>query len=117
MNANINESELVRKIKEYTKQYYYQENLNLQWIAECVVHLGVKYVGRCFIAETGVKYSEYLSGIRIKKAKELLRHHRDMRGEEIANQVGLGRNIPYFYQVFKRYTGMTPKEYQKSCRG
>lgn len=117
MHANINESELVRKIKDYTRQYYYQEDLNLQWIAENVVHLGVKYVGRCFISETGVKYSEYLSDTRMKKAKELLSHNREMRGEEIANQVGLGRNIPYFYQVFKKYTGMTPKEYREVCRG
>ena len=34
------------------------------------------------------------------------------RIEEIAEAVGLGHDVPYFYQLFKRYTGMTPKEYK-----
>ncbi|HJC56439.1 MAG TPA: response regulator [Candidatus Eisenbergiella intestinipullorum] len=31
-----------------------------------------------------------------------------------AEQVGLGHDVPYFYQLFKRYTGMTPKEFRNS---
>ncbi|MDD7411680.1 MAG: AraC family transcriptional regulator [bacterium] len=30
----------------------------------------------------------------------------------MAGQIGLGNNVQYFYQVFKRYTGKTPREYQ-----
>ncbi|HJC22211.1 MAG TPA: response regulator [Candidatus Eisenbergiella merdavium] len=106
------ESEPVRKIKSYAQQHFMEESLNLQFIADQIVHLGVKYVGRCFIKETGVKFSEYLLEIRMEKAKQMLKT-RDARIEEIAEQVGLGHDVPYFYQLFKRYTGMTPKEYRK----
>lgn len=111
--VKVNESEMIRKIKEYTCQNYCREELNLQWISENVVHLGVKYVGRSFLKETGVKYSEYLSGIRIEKARGMMKHNGDIRVEEIAEQIGLGHDVPYFYQLFKKHTGMTPKEYKK----
>lgn len=107
------ESELVRKIKDYAQQHFMDESLNLQFIADQIVYLGVKYIGRCFLKETGVKFSEYLLEIRMEKAKQVLRTE-DTRVEEIAEQVGLGHDVPYFYQLFKRYTGMTPKEYRKS---
>lgn len=108
-----NDSELIRKIKEYTQEHFMEESLNLQFIADQVIHMGVKYIGRCFLKETGNKFSEYLLGIRMENAKQLLRE-REIRIEEAAAKVGLGHDIPYFYQLFKRYTGMTPKEYKKS---
>lgn len=106
------ESLTVHKIKEYTKQHYNEESLNLQLIANNVVHLGVKYTGRCFLRETGVKYSEYLLGIRMEKAKELLKTEDGQKTELVAEKIGLGHDVPYFYQLFKKYTGMTPKEYK-----
>lgn len=109
----VNESLVIRQIKEYTKQHYSEEGLNLQMIADQVVHLGVKYTGRCFLKETGVKYSEYLLGVRMEKAKELLKAKEEYRIEEIAEQIGLGHDVPYFYQLFKKYTGMTPREFRK----
>lgn len=108
-----NESELIRKIKNYAQQHFMEESLNLQFIADRIVHMGVKYIGRCFIKETGVKFSEYLLGLRMERAKQMLKKE-DIRIEEIAEQVGLGHDVPYFYQLFKRYTGMTPKEYRKT---
>ncbi|MBQ8230466.1 MAG: response regulator [Lachnospiraceae bacterium] len=108
----VNESLLVRKIKEYTKNHYGDESLNLQLIADRVVHLGVKYTGRCFLKETGCKYSEYLLRIRMEKAKEMLKSQDGYRVEHIAETIGLGHDVPYFYQLFKKYTGVTPKEYR-----
>ena len=107
------ESELVRKIQDYAQQHFMEETLNLQFIADQIVYLGVKYIGRCFLKETGGKFSEYLLGIRMERAKQILKTE-DTQIEEIAEQVGLGHDVPYFYQLFKRYTGMTPKEYRKS---
>lgn len=108
----VNESLLVRKVKEYTRQHYQDEGLNLQLIADQVVHLGVKYTGRCFLKETGCKYSEYLLRIRMEKAKEMLKSQEGYRVEHIAEQIGLGHDVSYFYQLFKKYTGVTPKMYK-----
>ncbi len=107
------ESELVSGIKKYTKEHYGDDNLNLQYIAEEVVHLGVKYIGRCFLKETGVRFSMYLLQVRMEKAKEMLRQSEKYSVEKIAEEIGLGHDVPYFYQLFKKYTGMTPREYQK----
>lgn len=108
------ESELIRKIKAYVQEHYMDETLNLQQIADQVVHLGVKYIGRCFYRETETKFSQYLLEIRMERAKQILKDTENSRIEEIAEQIGLGHDIPYFYQLFKRYTGMTPKEYKKA---
>ena len=114
ISDNVSESALVSKIKNYTKEHYCDEELNLQLIADNVVFLGVKYIGGCFLKETGIKYSDYLMKIRMEKAKSLMKRDTNMRIEMIAEQVGLGHDIPYFYYLFKKYTGVTPKEYKKS---
>ena len=110
------ESELVSSIKKYTKQHYGDANLNLQFIAEEVVHLSVKYIGRCFLKETGIRYSKYLLQVRMEKAKHMLRQTEKYSIEGIAEEIGLGHDIPYFYQLFKKYTGITPREYQKGIK-
>ncbi len=112
-NETKSESELVSSIKSYTKKHYGDANLNLQFIAEEVVHLSVKYIGRCFLKETGVRYSRYLLQVRMEKAKRMLRQTEKYPVEKIAEEIGLGHDIPYFYQLFKKYTGITPREYQK----
>lgn len=107
------ESALVSKVKEYAKEHYNEENLNLQFIADNVAHLGVKYVGKQFLKETGIRFSEYLKIIRMEKAKQLLPGSETI--EEVAEQIGLGHDIWYFYRLFKNHTGITPKEYKKNC--
>ena len=63
-----------------------------------------------FGAETGRTFKEYLTDIRIKRAKELLRTT-TLRSSEIADQVGY--NDPhYFSLVFRRTTGLSPKEFR-----
>jgi len=49
--------------------------------------------------------------LRLERAKELLLHT-DMKIEKIANKVGFV-NHNYFGQVFKRVTGMTPRQYRQ----
>lgn len=107
------ENSIIGKIKEYTNQHYHEENLTLQTIADNVVHWGVKYTGRRFLQETGEKYSAYLLRIRMEHAKELMKNQKEISVEYVAEQIGLGHDVPYFYQLFKRYVGMTPKEYKK----
>ena len=111
-SRKTNESELVRIIKEYTHAHYGEKDLNLQKIADRVVHFGPKYVGKCFLRETGSRYSEYLFKVRMEKAKELLVQQKGWRIEAVAEAVGLGHEVQYFYQLFKKYTGTTPKEYR-----
>lgn len=85
----------------------------MQYVAEELVNMDPKYVGRKFHQKIGVKFNDYLLKVRIEHAINMLFSKSDYKMYEIAEAVGLGNNVQYFYQLFKRYTGMTPREYQE----
>ena len=63
----------------------------------------------------GVTFTEYLTELRMNKAKELLRTTQ-MRSSDIAYAVGY--NDPhYFSYLFKKHTGMTPRDFRKEAQG
>ena len=71
--------------------------------------MNVDYVSKKFVKETGRKFSDYLTDVRIRKAKEYM-----MSGDkiqDIAEKVGCGKNPQYFSQLFKKRVGMTPTAY------
>ena len=74
-------------------------------------HYHEQYLGRLFKRETGMCFSEYINGERVKRAAAYL------SGEDsvisIAYRVGF-HNVTYFNRVFKRYFGKTPTEYKKT---
>ena len=68
-----------------------------------------------FSQEVGVTFTEYLTNLRMNKAKELLRTTQ-MRSSDVAYAVGY--NDPhYFSYLFKKHTGMTPRDYRKEAQG
>jgi len=75
------------------------------------VNMSPCYFSVMFKKETGQNFINYLTNIRIEKAKELLRST-NLKSYEIAYQVGYD-NPTYFSTVFKKLTGMTPLDYKK----
>ncbi|MCY1251201.1 HTH-type transcriptional activator Btr [compost metagenome] len=65
---------------------------------------------RLFKKQTGVSFVEYLTQLRMEKAKELLLRP-DEKVYEIALAVGY-QDSRYFSQIFRKYTGDTPSEYR-----
>ena len=59
-----------------------------------------------------MRFSDFLMQVRMEKAKEFLNENDYMNTEELADRVGLGNNLQYFYRLFRQYTGMTVKEYR-----
>ena len=57
------------------------------------------------------KFSQYLTKMRIGKAKELIAKNPEEPIKNVAEQVGCGNNPQYFSQLFKKQTGMTPTDY------
>lgn len=89
----------------------YAEDISLQsFAAEHGVSLA--YFSRLFKDEVGMTFSEYLTHIRIEKAKELLARG-DLRPGEISALVGY-EDPKYFSQIFRRAAGMSPLDYQRS---
>jgi len=94
-------------------QSRFAEDVGLELIAD---ELGVSapYLSRLFKSEMGVNFKEYLTRIRLDKARESLRNTND-RIYEISYSVGYP-DQKYFCEIFKKRTGMTPREYRKDVR-
>ena len=76
------------------------------------VGLSPTYLSALFKRETGQKLSEYLNLVRIRRSKELLSCTSKMI-YEVAFEVGF-QDYRYFSQIFKKYTGLTPRQFQNS---
>ena len=69
------------------------------------------YLRRRFKEEYGLTPLQYLSEVRISKAKNLLRFARKFSVGEISHQVGFVDQL-YFSRFFKKHTGFSPSEYR-----
>ncbi len=103
-------SDVVAKVKEYTKVNFSSFELNLNSMAQ---HVGLSpaYFGRMFAATTGISYIDYLNSVRVEAAADILRTTKSPVGT-ISEMVGIA-NTNYFYTVFKKKYGCTPAVYRK----
>jgi two-component system response regulator YesN len=104
---------MVNNIISHMYENIDNRDLSLKWLANNHLYMNVGYLGKLFTKATGEKFSNYLSRIRIEKAKELIDTWETEKVYEVAEKVGLGDNPQYFSHVFKIYTGLTPTEYIK----
>lgn len=88
----------------------YQKELTLKDVSERL-YLNNVYLGQIIKRETGASFAELLNRKRIKNAQQLL-ITTDTSIEEICFQVGY-TNIGYFYKIFKRFCGESPKSYRQ----
>ncbi|MGM0753208.1 MAG: response regulator transcription factor [Bacillota bacterium] len=98
----------MQHIEEYLQQHY-QEEINLQDIADRF-YLSREYISRKFKQDYGSTITDYVTNIRMEKAKKLLENPY-LKIYEVAYGVGYG-NEKYFSKVFKKHVGMTPNEYR-----
>ena len=106
-------SEIVEKLKACVAEHLANPQLSLHWTAREVLFMNPDYLGKLFRQETGEKFSQYVTRLRIEKAIEMIREADDVKVYEIADRIGFGDNPQYFSQVFKRHTGFTPSEYKR----
>ena len=101
----------VGRARAYLSKCFANPNLMLQDVAS-EVGISQSHFSTVFAQETGITFTQYLTGLRIAKAKELL-ETTPLRSSEIAFQVGYN-DAHYFSYLFKKHTGVTPSEYRKS---
>lgn len=77
--------------------------------------LSANYLGERFKAELGVTVADYLSRLRVDRARELLAGS-ERSVTDIALSVGFD-GASYFGKVFRKLTGHTPREYRMLARG
>lgn len=100
------------------RMYYYMEknydqDLKVESFAK-MFNYNSNYLGKIFRREMGDSFNNILDTIRIANAKRLLLET-DMKVYQISEKVGYG-NIDYFYLKFKKYVGISPKEYKKEMK-
>ena len=75
---------------------------------------GKTYISRCFSKACGYSVIDYFTKMKINEAKKLIRTS-TYNFFEISEML-MFSNSHYFSTVFKKYTGLTPSQYKKSCR-
>ena len=71
------------------------------------------YFCRLFHEKTGQHFSTFLTRTRMEKAQYLLSDGQGLSLAEVSAACGYP-NKSYFCQVFKKYTGMTPGEFENT---
>ena len=103
------ENVLVRRMMQYLRDHY-AEGITLQVLAG-KFGMSENYISSLIKKETGRRFSEHLTEIRIRRAQELLRSSNDSI-EQIAGKVGYPDYF-YFTKVYKKVTGLSPAALRK----
>lgn len=109
MFAEETMEELVQKVTRFINECYAREDLSLDEIAS-QVHLSANYVSTLFKKYCGLNISDYIIKVRMEHAARLLETTK-FKTYEIAEKIGY-TNAQYFSVLFKKFHGMTPKEYR-----
>jgi two-component system response regulator YesN len=91
----------------------FSEELSLEEVADHV-HLNPFYFSKIFKQQEGETFIDYVTGLRINNAKELIAAG-DLSLKEVCYRVGY-KDPNYFSRVFKKVTGFTPTEYRNQAK-
>lgn len=100
---------LIDTIKEMIEEQYVDANLNLQSIASAM-KLSSAHISKQFRQQESMSISEYINEVRLRNALTLL-ENKDYSISRIMDMVGYS-NESYFFKLFKKKFGTTPKEYR-----
>ncbi|WP_217593836.1 response regulator [Cohnella sp. GbtcB17] len=104
-------SRWVQKAMDHVRDNYADPELSLETVAE---HLQISavHLRTTFKKETGISLLDFTTEYRMEIAKQLLLKE-DLKIYEVSEQVGY-RTSQYFSQVFKKATGLHPKDYMRA---
>ena len=103
------EPPMISRAKNFIKQNQ-AEDLSLGQVAKAV-NTSTFYFCKMFKKATGLNFTEYLSRVRVEKAKNLLLNP-NLRVSEIAYEVGF-QSLTHFNRVFKKVVGQSPSDYRQ----
>ncbi len=109
-HSSLHGHSAVAQARYYLSEHFTDPNLMLQDVASAVGMSNSRF-STVFSQETGHTFTEYLTALRINKARELLKAT-EMRSSQISEAVGYS-DPHYFSYLFKKRTGMTPSDYRK----
>ena len=107
--TNITNPSIDRLIR-YVNQNYALP-ITLKEVSQAL-HLTPNYISKLFVDNTGMGFKEYLTGVRIKNARDML-ENTDKSIATVANDCGF-TDSNYFSSAFKNVIGIPPKKYRQS---
>jgi two-component system, response regulator YesN len=102
----------IEAIIKFIDDYYYMD-INLNDLAS-KYYINPNYLSQLFKNEININFIDYLTQIRIEKAKNLLKDT-DLASYKVSELVGYG-NSRYFSDVFSKHVGNTPTKYREQFK-
>ena len=102
-------SDLLKEAVSYIEHHYEEEDISLNQVAASV-NISPSHFSTIFSKEMGETFIEYLTNVRMERAKQLLRSS-TMKTAEIAYAVGY-KDAHYFSYLFKKVQKCTPREFR-----
>lgn len=102
-------SDIIEAAKRYIAKNYMSDEISLNVVSQSV-NMSPSYFSSIFSQEAGKTFVEYLTGVRMEKAKEMLMCS-SKKTSEIGFDVGY-KDSHYFSYIFKKTQGCSPKEYR-----
>ena len=108
VRENNAEPAFIVKSKQFIAENY-SESMSLEQVAKAV-NTSSFYFCKMFKRITGLNFTEYVSRVRIERAKNLLLNP-NLRISEIAFEVGF-QSLTHFNRVFRKLVGFSPSDYR-----
>lgn len=100
-----------KQLMHYLTKHYAESDISVQQLAEYFGYTP-NYLSSLFRKQAGITIGQYLTKVRVEKAKKYLRDPRN-KLYQIAEMVGY-TDSHYFAKIFKKTTGMLPSEYREN---
>ncbi len=106
-------SAVLEEARTFIQENYQRDDMSLNTVAS-QVNISPSYFSAIFSAQTGQTFVEYLTSVRLERAKELLMCT-SLRTAEIGYEVGY-KDSHYFSYIFRKVVGCSPTEYKNRRR-
>ncbi|MDO4337760.1 MAG: response regulator [Eubacteriales bacterium] len=100
--------EFFENVEKYLRGHLY-EPPSLQELSD-IFAISQAYMSKLFRKYTGQTYNQYLTGIRMERAKQLMKENNELYVKDIAEMVGYHDQF-YFSRIFRSHTGKSPADY------
>lgn len=105
---------ILQQAKAYLDDHFADPELKMSKVAK-KFNISPNHFSTIFHQEFGITFRDYLSGLRINRAKDLLLNT-NLKCSEVAYQSGF--NDPHYFSfVFKKKTGLTPLQFRSKVAG